>query len=133
MSQPSPEKMLSDGQILKRARIGGTSGLVDVIAPYPTPAELTRNPVFTANGTTQNVVAGKTVNVGNLLPAHRGYYMFTGSLTTPPCTENVRWFVLKTPIGASEAQVQEFRARYTHNNRPTQPLNARVIEETKSE
>ena len=88
---------------------------------------------FPAQGATENVVAGKTINVGNLLPAHRGYYTFTGSLTTPPCTENVRWFVLKNPIGASEAQINQFRTRYRHNSRPTQPLNARVIEESKSD
>jgi len=88
---------------------------------------------FPAKGAKQSVVAGKSVNMTNLLPAQQGYYTFEGSLTTPPCTENVRWFVLKTPVEASPAQVQEFRARYAHNNRPTQPLNARVVEETKSE
>ena len=88
---------------------------------------------FPAKGTTETAVAGKTVNMGKLLPEHHGYYTFTGSLTTPPCSENVRWFVLKTPVEASEAQLKEFSARYTHNNRPTQPLNDRVIEETKSD
>ena len=78
-------------------------------------------------------MAGKTINMVDLLPAHHGYYSFDGSLTTPPCSENVRWFVLKTPVEASEAQVNEFRVRYAHNNRPTQPLNARLIEETKSD
>jgi len=88
---------------------------------------------FPAKGATESIVAGKTINMVDLLPAHHGYYSFEGSLTTPPCTENVRWFVLKTPVEASEAQVKEFRVRYAHNNRPTQPLNARVIEETKSD
>ena len=88
---------------------------------------------FPVKGAKESVVAGKTVNLLNLLPAQHGYYTFDGSLTTPPCTENVRWFVLKTPVEASAAQVQEFRARYAHNNRPTQPLNARVVEETKSD
>jgi len=88
---------------------------------------------FPAKGTAETAVPGKTINVGKLLPEHRGYYTFDGSLTTPPCTENVRWFVLKTPVEASEAQLKAFEARYAHNARPTQPLNARVIEETKSE
>ena len=78
-------------------------------------------------------MAGNTVNMGKFLPVHHGYYTFDGSLTTPPCTENVRWFVLKTPVHASGAQLKEFKARYGHNNRPTQPLNGRVIEETKSD
>jgi carbonic anhydrase len=84
-------------------------------------------------GTTETDVAGKTFNVGQLLPEHHGYYTFDGSLTTPPCSENVRWFVLKTPVELSEAQLKAFKARYTHNNRPTQPLNGRVVEESKSD
>jgi carbonic anhydrase len=86
-----------------------------------------------ATGSTESVVAGKTINLSTLLPGQHGYYTFTGSLTTPPCSENVRWFVLKTPVEASAAQVKEFGARYDHNNRPTQPLNARVIEESKTD
>jgi carbonic anhydrase len=84
-----------------------------------------------AKGAAETDVAGKTVNIGKFLPEQRGYYTFEGSLTTPPCSENVRWFVLKTPVEASEAQVNVFKARYAHDNRPTQPLNGRVIEETK--
>jgi len=88
---------------------------------------------FPAQGTAETNVADKTINVGGLLPEHHGYYTFDGSLTTPPCSENVRWFVLKTTVEASEAQLKQFGARYAHNNRPTQPLNGRVIEETKSD
>ena len=88
---------------------------------------------FPAKGTAETSVAGKVVDVDTLLPEHRGYYTFDGSLTTPPCTENVRWFVLKMPVEASAAQLKAFEARYAHNARPTQPLNARVIEETRSD
>jgi carbonic anhydrase len=88
---------------------------------------------FPAKGTAETDVASETVNMGKFLPEHHGYYTFDGSLTTPPCSENVRWFVLKTPVQASEAQLQQFKARYAHNNRPTQPLNGRVIEQTKSD
>ena len=87
---------------------------------------------FPAKGSAGNDVAGKTVNMGNLLPEHKGYYTFDGSLTTPPCSENVRWFVLKTPAEANEAQLKQFEARYAHNVRPTQPLNDRVIAETRA-
>jgi carbonic anhydrase len=88
---------------------------------------------FPPKGTPETDVAGKTFNVGKLLPEHHGYYTFDGSLTTPPCSESVRWFVLKAPVEVSAAQLKAFKARYTHNNRPTQPLNGRVVEETKSE
>ena len=58
------------------------------------------------------------------------YYRFNGSLTTPPCTEGVRWIVMKRPFHVSRAQVEKLQKALKHpNNRPTQPLNARVIVE----
>ncbi len=65
----------------------------------------------------------------SLLPANRDYYRFTGSLTTPPCTEGVIWLVMREPITASAGQIQQFAKVMGHpNNRPVQPLNARVIQ-----
>ena len=86
---------------------------------------------FPPKGTTETKVAGTTVNIGDLLPQSHGYYTFEGSLTTPPCTEQVRWFVLKSPVHASKAQVQQFAARYPHDARPVQALNDRTVEETR--
>lgn len=58
----------------------------------------------------------------------QAYYRFNGSLTTPPCTEGVRWVVLKSPLTASEEQIETLKAALKHpNNRPLQPLNARLI------
>jgi carbonic anhydrase len=63
-----------------------------------------------------------------LLPANHDYYFFDGSLTTPPCTEGVRWLVFKTPLSASRAQVQAFAKLMHHtNNRPVQAANARPV------
>ncbi len=63
-----------------------------------------------------------------LLPADKHYYRFNGSLTTPPCSEGVRWFVLKTPVTASKEQIEKFHHIMQHdNNRPVQPLNAREV------
>lgn len=63
-----------------------------------------------------------------LMPENRSYYRFSGSLTTPPCTEGVRWIILKTPVTASKEQIELFeRATHHHNNRPVQALNGRVI------
>ncbi len=64
----------------------------------------------------------------NLLPPTREYYAYSGSLTTPPCTEGVRWVVLKTPIQASSKQIATFKNRMgPATNRPIQPINARMI------
>jgi len=66
-----------------------------------------------------------------LLPKDKHYYRFNGSLTTPPCTEGVRWFVLKQPLSVSKEQIKKFHDDTLHhdNNRPIQPLDARVIVE----
>ncbi len=76
-------------------------------------------------------LAGTHSDLMQFLPAKRGYYSFEGSLTTPPCSEHVRWFVLKEPVHASAHQVGQFAARYPHNARPVQPLNARKVEQTR--
>ncbi|MFT3815031.1 MAG: carbonic anhydrase family protein [Acidovorax sp.] len=67
-------------------------------------------------------------NAADLLPAARGYYAFNGSLTTPPCSENVAWQVLKTPVEMSRAQLAAFRQLYPMNARPVQPLNGRSVQ-----
>jgi carbonic anhydrase len=71
------------------------------------------------------------INVATLLPADRGYYMFPGSLTTPPCTENVTWYVLKHPVTVSAAEIREYSKLYRDDARPTQPLYNRVVQESK--
>ncbi|MGT4069952.1 UNVERIFIED_CONTAM: carbonic anhydrase family protein [Aeromonas hydrophila] len=63
-----------------------------------------------------------------LLPIDRHYYRFSGSLTTPPCSEGVRWLVMKEPVEASQAQIDAFKAVIHHpNNRPVQALNGRMV------
>jgi carbonic anhydrase len=70
------------------------------------------------------------IDVAGLLPADRGYYTFSGSLTTPPCTEDVTWFVLKHPVTVSAAEIEQFSKLYRHDARPTQPLYGRVVLES---
>ncbi len=72
---------------------------------------------------------GANFNAAELLPAARGYFKYVGSLTTPPCSEGVRWQVLKQPVEVSKAQIAAFRKLYNMNARPVQPLNDRKVEE----
>jgi len=74
-------------------------------------------------------IPGIEVNPAALLPHDTGYYMYTGSLTAPPCTENVAWFVLKVPVDVSAGQITAFAKLYPHDVRPIQPLNARIVKE----
>lgn len=67
-------------------------------------------------------------NPADILPADPTYYAFLGSLTTPPCSEEVRWHVMKTPIEISYAQLSAFKKLYKLNARPVQPLNGRRVQ-----
>jgi carbonic anhydrase len=74
------------------------------------------------------VVITEKLSVNNMLPVARDYFRFNGSLTTPPCTEGVRWLVLKNAMTISKEQVKVFTEVMQHNNnRPVQPINARTI------
>ena len=71
------------------------------------------------------------INAGALLPKGRSYYSFNGSLTTPPCTEGVRWLVIKESSTVSHQEVEAFEALEGQNNRPVQASSGRPILEAK--
>jgi carbonic anhydrase len=79
----------------------------------------------------ESIVDNVQINVADLLPSDHGYYTYTGSLTTPPCSENVTWFVLKSASSLSASEIKQFGKIYPLNARPVQPLNDRVIQQTK--
>lgn len=54
-------------------------------------------------------------------------WRYTGSLTTPPCTEGVNWTVFQTPITLSASQIAAFTDLYDANHRPVQDLNGRDV------
>ena len=76
-------------------------------------------------------ISGVSVNVETLLPTQHGYYTYSGSLTTPPCTEGVTWYVLKSISALSNEQLAIITKLYPHDNRPTQKLNHREVLESK--
>ncbi len=67
------------------------------------------------------------VDPKSLIPLKLNFYSYEGSLTTPPCTEGVRFFILKTPATLSKEQVEQFPFKL--NARPVQPQNGRKITE----
>lgn len=67
------------------------------------------------------------IDPSHLLPKKLAYFTFTGSLTTPPCSEGVLWLVLKSPTDLSKEQIADFGKMYNGNARPIQPRNGRVI------
>jgi len=67
-------------------------------------------------------------NASSLMPMDVDYYRYNGSLTTPPCSEGVLWAVFKKSVTASKEQIQALQQIVKHpNNRPIQPINARLI------
>lgn len=68
------------------------------------------------------------INIAAFLPKDKSYYRFSGSLTTPPCSEGVTWIVLQQPMTLSKSEIDKFAHAFKHhNNRPIQPLNGRII------
>ncbi len=72
-------------------------------------------------------VEGVTVDPSALLPSDRTYYRYSGSLTTPPCSEDVLWMVMKNTKTISAESYGTFHNLYEFNNRPVQPINGRKI------
>lgn len=71
--------------------------------------------------------ANTSIDLPGLLPVGRRQYRYAGSLTTPPCSENVSWAVLTTPIEISPDQLRAYTAAFPPNARPVQPLNRRFV------
>ncbi|HEY7894299.1 MAG TPA: carbonic anhydrase family protein [Gemmatimonadaceae bacterium] len=76
-------------------------------------------------------IPGVEVNPGEMLPPNAAYYKYQGSVTAPPCTEGVVWYVLKTPVEVSAAQIAAFAKLYPNDARPPMPLNGRVVSESR--
>ena len=79
----------------------------------------------------QDVAPSVAIDLKSLLPENRAYYTYMGSLTTPPCTEDVLWMVLKQPMAISPEQIGIFGRLYKSNARPVQPANGRLIKESR--
>ena len=68
-------------------------------------------------------------NAADLLPADQTNFRYSGSLTTPPCTEDVTWLVMVQQPTLTQQQITAFTSIYDGNNRPVQPLNEREVQE----
>ena len=74
---------------------------------------------------------GQRIDLAQLLPNPWQYFTFMGSLTTPPCTEEVLWLVMKQAQPVSTGQLAIFQRLYSANARPVQPAFARIIKESR--
>lgn len=77
--------------------------------------------------TKEDIKLDKPVDLVNLLPKETKTFRYSGSLTTPPCSEGVKWVLFEKPIEMSKEQVEAFGAIFPDNHRPVQPLNDRQV------
>jgi carbonic anhydrase len=73
------------------------------------------------------VATSKSINLNDLLPVNKNYYTYTGSLTTPPCSQGIKWILLKEKVTVSLNQMFKFENKHHINARPIQPLNGRIV------
>ncbi len=75
----------------------------------------------------QHIHRGATLNPVGFVPGNTEFYKYSGSLTTPPCSEGVYWMVFKQPIQASAEQIQQMNELMGENSRPVQQTNSRAV------
>jgi carbonic anhydrase len=80
----------------------------------------------------ENVNANGAFNPATFFPVIHAHFRYTGSLTTPPCSEGLVWTVFREPIEASPEQIAQFAALFPNNARPVQGKNRRFLIETSS-
>ena len=80
-----------------------------------------------ARAQTKSADTGALMNARDLLPEDTRYFRYSGSLTTPPCSENVNWLVLQTPVRFSEGQIAKLHRIIGMNARPAQARNSRYL------
>ena len=68
------------------------------------------------------------VDLPAMLPKDHRHFAYSGSLTTPPCSEDVQWIVLRAEEPVSKAEIDGFKGKYPKNARPVQPLKGRAVE-----
>jgi carbonic anhydrase len=116
-----------EAHFVHRAESGGLA-VVGVLLTHGKP-----NAAFNHMVTTMPAQEGPPVKLAApidpnaLLPARRNYFRYSGSLTTPPCSEVVEWLVLGDPLQVAEPDVERFGKVYAMNARPPQPLNRRFV------
>ncbi len=72
-------------------------------------------------------VAGAAVDAKAFFPSGLNYHRYMGSLTTPPCSEGVNWFVLDEAVTVGKAQLEKFASAVGAKARPLQPVNNRLV------
>jgi carbonic anhydrase len=98
--------------------------LFDKGSPHPVLQQVWNNLPLEKNDENQ---ASAPIELNDLLPTDRRYYTYMGSLTTPPCSEGVKWIVMRQPVTLTKEQIEIFARMYPMNARPIQAVAGRRI------
>jgi len=116
--------------LMHRSSDGEEVGVAVLLKPGRTNATVAQIWKYMPSSEGQKEAPGVALDPAEMLPKTLGYYLYSGSVTAPPCTEGVKWLVLKTPVDISAAQIAAFARLYPNDARPPQPLNGRVVQES---
>ena len=105
----------------------GVISVVGVMIVEDAAANTAWQPYVDAMGTVEGAETAIELDWAAMLPAVHTTYRYSGSLTTPPCTEGVNWFLMTESVSLSADQIAAITAAYEGNNRPLQPTNDRKI------
>lgn len=110
-------------------KASGSLGVIGVLMTIGTTNPVFAKVVETMPHAAENtpVTADPAIDPNGLLPARHGYYRYSGSLTTPPCSETVDWMLLTDPVEVALTDVAAFAELYPWNARPPQRLDRRFV------
>ena len=110
---------------------GGFLGVVGQIYRLGEPDPVVQQLIDAYPEPGQAIKSGFTLDASRFVPGDMGYYHYDGSLTTPPCTEGVDWYVLREIRTVSQEQVNRIAALHNgFNHRPIQARNGRMVLDT---
>jgi carbonic anhydrase len=121
--QLSKTPLTMEMELIHKAIEGNKMAVVSVFA-----IEGKENPLFSeiwAQAATPN--APFQMDPSRVIPPNKTYYRYKGSLTTPPCNEDVEWVVFNTPMELSAEQIAAYRSKFAPNSRPLQSPNGRKV------
>ncbi|MEQ8756440.1 MAG: carbonic anhydrase family protein [Coleofasciculus sp. G1-WW12-02] len=111
------------GRLMEVGSSGTNSEMAKILNNLP-PSGGTTSPSLTIN---PKYFLPSDGLLGSLLTAPPQYYRYSGSLTTPPCSEIVNWIVYKDTMRITSGQLSNFTNRYSNNFRPVQNRNGRLV------
>ena len=111
----------------------GEITVVGVLIEEGPTANAAWQPYIDAMGVAKGAEQAAEIDWAAMLPTSKMTYRYTGSLTTPPCSEGVHWMLMETPVQLSAGQIAAIVAAYEGNARPVQSLNGRTVQMDSSE